>query len=201
MRTKNPPDLNSALGILTNDFQISLDQNNSSQSKNHKSYQNNNYSSRPKSNFRQNQQNNYQPQIQYQPQTQYQPRNQFPIQRNTMDPPNPQPNPQNMRQNNQNNYFQNNPSTSRNFNRNSNVFQPNPNRKFSNPTPMTITTNNTFRPSQNFQNRTRFRNPNNFASQNIIPEELHNIDNTDCPESSSKEPFLEEIASEENQSI
>lgn len=176
MRTKNPLDLNSALNTLTNDFQIEMGPyNNSNYSPRYKNinhnYQNN-HLLRNRQNFQNNQSINWQPEMPSSSQNYQQ------LNRNVGLVP------------------RNQPSTSRGPN--TNVFRPNPNQKFQNPTPMSVNTSNSFRPTRNFQNRNYSQNQNSFANlrKNFISEELHNLDNTECPNENINDDFLEENASE-----
>ncbi|XP_050515018.1 putative mediator of RNA polymerase II transcription subunit 24 [Diabrotica virgifera virgifera] len=187
MRTKNPNDMNTALNVLTNDFQIYMGQNNSPKNQNPSS--SNNFSNKNKSNS-----------------SNYVPPNNFNFQNNNYQRNNNYSQfPKNQYQSTQTRNFNNNqnqPNTSRT----SNVFRPNQNQNLPNPTPMTISTNNTFRPNQNYQNRYKPRSQNQsyFARQpqNIIQEELHNIDEINNSDDKNvyqedNDHFLEEIASDQ----
>lgn len=139
MRTKNPPDLNSALNMLTNDFQIEAAQQQRTQ--------------KPlKPNF-QSRQKYFQP-LQL---TNYAHNTQF-------------------------SGRQSQPNFSGNYGpKTNNVFRPNQNKTLPKPTPMSISTRNTYRPQNSNQNQNynsyRPINPNFRNNQsNIIVEELHNID-------------------------
>lgn len=144
MRTKNPPDLNTALNMLTNDFQIETAQQ---KMQNFKKFE------KPifKSNF---QTSKVSQPLQL---TNYA-HNSF-AQRN------------------------NQPHFSGNSGPKTNVFRPNQTKNFSKPTPMSVSTRNTYRPQSNDQNQyqhnyrpinPQFRNNN---KPNFIVEELYNIDN------------------------
>lgn len=154
MRTKNPTDLNSALNMLTNDFQIETTQNKMSKMKlsNNKptNFQNkSNFQNRP---FKVN----YQPQLQL---------TNFPHNSQLMQRTVP--------------YNQNAGPSS-----NQNVFRPNQAKGLPRPVPMSVSTTNTYRPGQNPQvqnrnyrpNQYQIRNSNNNIRPNYAVEELFNID-------------------------
>lgn len=153
MRTKNPTDLNSALNMLTNDFQIETTSNKMSKMKlsNNKST-----NSQNKPNFQNRPfKPNYQPQLQL---------------------TNFSHNPQIMQRSAP--YNQNSGSST-----NQNVFRPNQPKGLPRPVPMSVSTNNTYRPGQNSQvhnqnyrpNQYQIRNSNNVRP-NYVVEELFNID-------------------------
>lgn len=179
MRTKNPADLNTALNMLTNDFQLEINNQNSK-----------NHISQPKSKF-----NNYKGNLQMHKQHQIFPKP-LPL---TNYPHNYQPKPRNM--NTQSNNTSNNFSNRNNFNNNNNyqnqpgpsyrndVFNPNPNVRVPKPTPMSISTRNT-NMSQGRQNFTtnNFNNQNR-SSPNVQIEELFNLHSdphVDFPSESEK---------------
>lgn len=156
MRTKNPTDLNIALYMLTNDFQLETSQINKNKP-NKLSGQNNYNTSKFLKPFV-----NYKPLVNtklQQPTTFWQP---------------PQPRFQTQ-------FIPNNRS-------NSNVFKSNRPQKVQAPTPMSISTRNTFtRPPQ----RNFFRSDPN-ETRNFISEELYNIDDTENAESETPINFLTE---------
>lgn len=184
MRTKNPGDLNTALNMLTNDFQLEINQQKLYSINKHSSKANltkQNYPQLQFTNFPQN--NNYNRQ------------SLFPSKSN----------------------FQNKDNTSQN--KSINVFKPNPNQRFQKPTPMSISTRNTYEPKApsqklrpNLSNYNQSFSPNfnnlHHYDQNHSFEDLH-YNNTDPSEniqiseivddnsnSESNEHFLEENASE-----
>ena len=157
MRTKNPPDLNTALSMLTNDFQLE-----SAQHKKFKTIQ----KPMTKPNFP-----NFQNKQKITPPLQL----------------------ANFPHNSQFLQRQNQPQFSGNPGPRPNVFRPNQNKNFSKPTPMSISTRNTFRPPfNNGQNQSFNNHPNSqFRNNkpNYIVEELYNIDDqnhiddsTECEE-------------------
>lgn len=145
MRTKNPANMNEALNMLTNDFQIEKFQTHS-----HK-YKSSNF---PTNTFG-NKSNNFQS---------YQKPKQF-MQSTNFAQNSPQFTPK-FNQNFRPNAFTQ-PSSSK-----QNVFRPGqiPNKQLPKPTPMSVSTRNTFKP--NFS-----RNTNTNSRQPFISEELYNIDN------------------------
>lgn len=161
MRAKNPSDLSAALHMLTNDFQIEAA----------KKYDHHNIK-KPNNLPKQNQFNNFRhfqqlqlPPVQYHQPTQFNqvPRNNFPNRITNMSTT------QRIQQ----------PSTSNN--------SPKPtNQNSYKPTPMSISTRNTYRPPQNFQ-RTQNHFRNNGQQPNFIAEELFNID--DNPSAENSENF------------
>lgn len=174
MRAKNPADLNSALNMLTNDFQIESTK-----------HSDKSFVKKPNFQPKQNQQHNfkfYQP-----PQPTYFASN-FPRPSN------------NLFNNNRPNFIQRppqpKPSTS---NQNSGP----PRNQYYKPTPMSISTQNTFRPQQNnqrsfAQNQTR---P-STSRPNFVFEELYNIEsevpeNAENSENNDDSRFFREPASEE----
>lgn len=182
MRTKNPENLNIALNVLTNNFQVYMTQNN--HPKNIFSNLNTqNYSHKNKTNF-QNNVAHRQPPPKPNSMQNYQHTNR-----------NPASNPQNRPSTSYNPSNRNNTGF---YNNSQNVFKPNQNQRFPNPTPMSMSTRNTARPQpQNYQNRFQ-HNPN--QPRNFISEELHNIDDSDCTIDES-DNFLETPASEPNQTL
>lgn len=161
MRTKNPADLNAALHMLTNDFQLESVVPNY--------FKANNYRPRPplpRPTFQQRS-------IQNNPQRFMYPQQQLQI---TNFPQNPQP---------RLNFPRPNIPVPRP--NNTNVFKPNPNRTFPRPTPMTVSTRNTYRPQQNSfgqrPNNTYYTNQNYYRQnqpqnnvQNYNIEEMFNIE-------------------------
>lgn len=168
MRTKNPIDLNSALSMLTNDFQFLNKQNTASPSSNLRHNFNNKFNPNNKFNFKHDRQNmsyqNLQSDRKTFPQLTYRP---------------------NVNQASTSNYFNRNP--------NRNGFQPNQRQNFSKPTPMSISTNNTSRPNQNL-NYNRFSTQ-QFPKH--VAGELNNINENgiDQVEYSDEIDFLEDPAS------
>lgn len=155
MRTKNPEDLNSALNMLTNDFQLEITQQKSTNTPkiNNKSNFNN---KTPYKNSQQNLHTRFNPQFQHYKQN-YNP--QF-----------------------QNRTITNNNSSQPNTN---NVFRPNNTKQnYPKPTPMSVSTNHTYRPlvyNQQTNNPTRRR-------QNYVSEELFNIDEPSTSSNTTPNP-------------
>lgn len=177
MRTKNPPNLNAALHMLTNDFQIESTQRHDKQ--------NMRKPSMPMKQYLQPKYRNYQPPQVTHSNNSYS----FNAPNNNSRPNNPP-----------NNYFNNNqrfqqPSTSNNhYSRVPQTYKP---------TPMSITTRNTQAPSQNLHRpnvTNHFRN--SGQKPNFVSEELYNIDdqtsseNVDDSENVDESEFFQEQASE-----
>ncbi|KAL1490082.1 hypothetical protein ABEB36_012826 [Hypothenemus hampei] len=185
LQTKNPSDLNDALNMLTNDFQLGKMQNSTFKQKpsNFRS-QNFNKASFPKTNFQKpayNQQlvpynsgnnNNYN---YLQNKAFGQPFNQNAKQAGTFNTPGP-----------------------------SRIQNLNHNRNFQKPTPMSISTTSTYRPKQNVfqQNSQNWRN-----RPNVVTEELFNINDVDkiekdeCGKENDELQFFPEPASDSNYDI
>lgn len=185
MRTKNPGDLNSALNMLTNDFQLETSHVKITKPKfsNHKPVQNIQNKTGLQNRFIRP---NYQPQLQL---TNFPQNSQF----------------------TQRKFYPNQnagPSTAQN------VFRPNQSNILPKPVPMSVSTTNTFKPGQNshIQNRPYRPNNNYFKNNtnirpNYVVEELFNIDDQPSVElpdddrydetvENSQQEFFQEIASE-----
>lgn len=176
MRTKNPPDLNTALNMLTNDFQIEASIRNesnfnkiSNQQKPGKPMQNKpnktNYQFFQSPNFSQNYSNK--PYVSNQ--------NQF------------VPTKINQNQIAQNQNF----SNKTNFDRSkvTNSQRQNQNSKFYTPTPMSISTRNTTNQRPIQQNYFR---PNANSNQKYLVEELYNLEQTEPDENNSTENIIDD---------
>lgn len=190
MRTKNPADMNSALNMLTNDFQIENKVFKKPQPINKPNFirpsnmRQNFNAPLPLTNFAHNSQNQY-----------------------------------NKPNNFSNNYRGQNPNTSRfqnNFrpNQTQNSFRPNQNQTFPKPTPMSVSTRNTFNPSANntsTPNPVRNYRQNHNSNPTFIAEELFNIEESQTEFADNdgenfddnlgytpeNEEFFQEIASEQ----
>lgn len=187
MRTKNPPDLNSALNMLTNDFQIETAQNRIAKIKS--------FNNKPINSPIQNK----------------------PIFQNRLFRPNSQPQLQlrNFQHNPQLTQKLMRPDQGVGPSTNRNVFRPNQLKNLPKPVPMSVSTTNTYRPGQNPQGQNRIFRPNNQnyfrsdpnARPNFIAEELFNIDDQpsvelpddDHYDETTENPqneFFQEVASE-----
>lgn len=176
MRTKNPTDLNSALNMLTNDFQLDI----------------NSYKTRPNLNLPKQP-----PKPVHFPPQPY--NHNSPLLRQPLQRPNYSNFNQNNTSNNQNSNF--NSFNSNKFNsymrpgnssQNTNVFKPGSRPNFAKPTPMSISTRNTLanRSNQPGPSFSKFSRP----TQNFIAEELYNID-----EQSSENLESENVPGNENE--
>jgi hypothetical protein len=193
MRTKNPADLNSALNMLTNDFQLE-----STHTRVAKPKIINKNANLNKMNF----QNKL-----------FRPNNQHQLQLTNF-PHNPQfaQRPMHSSQGAGPSHIQNNYRLGSSTNQN--VFKPGLSKNQPKPTAMSISTTNTYKPGQNLQiqNRGYRPNQNHFANNNktrpnYIVEELYNIDDQPSIEmpdencydenaENSQNEFFQEIASE-----
>lgn len=170
MRTKNPKDLNTALNMLTNDFQLEVYNKNEKSKQIQRTKYNNKVFNKPSYQF---------------------PNLQLPVTNFAHNAQKPGPAVQNNRN------FSNKPVPSHNVNPGTSYTRTNTNN-FPKPTPMSISTTNTYRNPNNFRQSTNFKP----AKRDFIFEELHNIEDP-TPENPTVEfpeeenDFLGETASEQ----